>query len=117
MKDVFRVGDIVYARFPTEEGGDLPHYCLVIKVEEKIVETELLIAYGSSKKVSREGHLPTEVVVLDKRYLLACGLKKPTRFDLAKRASVRARKTVRMGALPKECYGDLRKAAIAAALL
>lgn len=116
-KETPRVGDIVYTRFPTEEGGSLPHYCLVLTVETQMTQGTLVVAYGSSKKVSRDGHTPTEIVVFDHGALAVCGLQMPTRFDLGKRARIRAESAVRTGALPRKLYVDLKKAAIAAGLL
>ena len=118
MNEELNVGDVVYARFPfMEGGGSLPHYCLVLEVDETLYGKWLVLAYGSSQKVSVTGHLPFELVVAKKDHMSACGLTDATRFDLKKRAKVDARKVVKTGCLSTVLYNDLRKAAIAAGLL
>lgn len=76
-------GDIVFCRFPCDEGGALPHYGLVIAVQTSAVRAPTYrVAYGSSQKVSESGHLPHEFVLINREEIKKYGLKKPTRFDL-----------------------------------
>lgn len=77
-------GKIVYCQFPCNEGGDLPHYGLVVSVVDDLVGTRYRVAYGSSKKVSESGALPHEFVIADRKGMEAAGLRKPTRFDMGR---------------------------------
>lgn len=76
-------GDVVYCRFPCDEGHRLPHYGLVVSVEDSATRTTLIrVAYGTSQKVSPSGHLPSEFVVAEPVEMSYAGLHKPTRFDM-----------------------------------
>ncbi|MDA8190150.1 MAG: hypothetical protein M0Z68_01425 [Gammaproteobacteria bacterium] len=76
-------GDIVYCRFPCDEGHRIPHYGLVVSVENSATRTTIIrVAYGTSQKVSPSGHLPSEFVVADSSEMRRAGLLKPTRFDM-----------------------------------
>lgn len=76
-------GDIVYCRFPCDEGHRMPHYGLVVSVENSATRTTIIrVAYGTSQRVSQSGHLPYEFVVTDVVEMRRAGLHKPTRFDL-----------------------------------
>ncbi|HYW76173.1 MAG TPA: hypothetical protein VFA48_06065 [Gammaproteobacteria bacterium] len=77
-------GMIIYYRHTIDEsGGKLHHYGLVVSVEGTLAGLiAIRVAYGSSKKVSVDGHLPHEFVVADARELEETGLRKPTRFDM-----------------------------------
>ncbi len=76
-------GDIVFCRFPCDEGESLSHYGLVISVQiSAICAPTYRIAYGSSRKVSESGHLPHEFVLINREEIKKYGIKKPTRFDL-----------------------------------
>lgn len=116
MQDV-NVGDIVYCGFPMEEGGELPHYCLVIAINEDQTGTRIRIAFGSSKQVSESGHRDWELVVSQSGDLHACGLRKPTRFDLKKTAWKSLQTCAIEGVLPTSLYGKFRRAAISARLI
>lgn len=116
MDDV-NVGDVVYCAFPMEEGGELPHYCLVIAVNTDQAGTRIRVAYGSSKQVSASGHRDWEVVATKADEINACGLRKPTRFDLKKTAWKSLQACSIEGVLPKTLYGQFKRAAIAARLI
>lgn len=76
-------GDIVFCRFPCDEGGSLSHYGLVMSVQISAIRAPTYrVAYGSSRKVSKSGHLPHEFVLASREEMKKYGLKKPTRFDL-----------------------------------
>lgn len=118
MAQKISVGNVVYCRFPKEECvGGLAHYALVVEVNEDAVGTRVRVAYGSSKQVSESGHLPRELVVSRPAHLTACGLRKPTRFDLVKTAWMDSRAVVREGEVPVDLYRDFKRAAISAGLI
>lgn len=76
-------GDVVYCRFPCDEGHRMPHYGLVVSVEESATRTTIIrVAYGTSQKVSPSGHLPSEFVLAEPAEMKRAGLFKPTRFDM-----------------------------------
>ena len=76
-------GVVIYCDYPTNEGGKLPHYGIVVGVIEEITRMpRYRVAYGSSKKVSVSGALPHEFVLWEKKDLQMAGLLRPTRFDM-----------------------------------
>lgn len=85
---MLKPGDVVRCNFPKQEGdGSLVHPGLVIGIEES-VEGDLYarVAYGTSKKVSMDGHLRFELVISEEQdgssFFAKTGLSKPTRFDM-----------------------------------
>lgn len=111
------IGDVVYCQFPKEEGGDLAHYCLVIEINEDHAGTRIRVAFGSSEKVSESGHLDWELVASRPDEISACGLRKPTRFDLRKCAWLNLSACAMEGSLPRSLYGKFKHAAISAGLI
>ncbi len=111
------VGDIVFCQFPMEEGGSLPHFCIVIEVEETITGSRVHVAFGSSKSVSESGHLNWELVVTKEVDIRDCGVHLPTRFDLNKTAWKPIEACCKKGSIPKRLYGAFRSAAIHAGLI
>lgn len=104
------VSDIVFAPFPCEETTDkLVHPCLVIDCRGgNLFE----VAYGSSKRVCVHGHLDSELVISDQDEMAACGLVKPTRFDLGVRATIYIHPSRAIaGSLPGTSIGRLYRAA------
>lgn len=76
------LGQVVKGRHLTDEGDEtLKHYFLVLEKEERFNGTRIRAAYGTSKHVCRDGHLPAEFVVVRDEDLDDLGLKTPTRFD------------------------------------
>lgn len=105
-----RAGDIVFVRFPFgDKKADMLHPALVLD-DQGGQRYEL--AYGSSKHVDTSCPRGCEVVVSSAQSLAACGLNRPTRFDLSIRASmfIDARRSV-AGALPPTEIGQLFRAA------
>ena len=111
------IGSVVFCQFPTEEGGKLAHYALVVAFEEDLHGVTYTLAYGSSRKVSIDGHLPHEFVLAHDPELRIAGLSRPTRFDLRKTRRFLARDFVVVGNIPmlSEVIHRLRLAALAAA--
>lgn len=111
------VGDIVFCQFPMEEGGALPHFCIVIELEETMTDCRLRLAFGSSRAVSVSGHLDWEFVVTTESEIRESGLHCPTRFDLKKTVWKSCKACYRKGSLPKGLYREFRRAAICAGLI
>ncbi len=113
------VGSIIRCRFPTTEGGRMLHYALVIGVDASLHGLRYRAAYGSSKKVSREGHLPHEFLIIDDQELLVAGLTVPTRFDLKRIRTFDSTECAVVGSIlyTSEVVERLRLAALEGALL
>lgn len=78
------IGNIVWGQwFPTHDGKAAPHPGLVTRIEDDVgFGPRIFVALGSTKKVSKTGHMPSEFVVFpDDPGFAATGLKSATRFD------------------------------------
>jgi len=79
-----QLGTIIKGKFPTYDSrGTATHYALVFRVESDVGRLARIFAVvGTSQRVSRDGHTPTEFV-LDQRdaALVESGLEKATKFD------------------------------------
>lgn len=94
-----KICDIVYCAFPTQEGGTLPHYGLVVGLFKAISnEVYAQIVYSSSQKVDptqNSNPSSTDFVLTEKNFgedfWKSSGMKKPCRFDfsISKRIPVR----------------------------
>ncbi len=103
-------GDIVMVRFPfAEKLADSLHPALVLEV---LGESRYVLAYGSSQRVDKSSPPANEVVVSDPVSLAACGLNRPTRFDLAIRAQMFATQRHVLGRLPATEMPKLYRAAV-----
>lgn len=103
-------GDIVMVRFPfAEKAADSLHPALVL---EDLGENRYILAYGSSKRLDRSSPPPNEVVVTDPSSIAACGLNRPTRFDLAIRAQMYVTSKYQIGRLPATEMPKLYRAAV-----
>jgi hypothetical protein len=114
-------GQIGIAEFPlAEAAGGLKHPVLIMSVETALSGMQYAwVAYGSSKKVSRTGHLNHEFVLSpeDGEAFRKAGLKKATRFDLMATARIPCRSIRVIGFADLEdpaIYNRLRDATFAA---
>lgn len=119
--DEIKPGQIGMAEFPLSEmAGALLHPVLVLSLETMLSGTEYAwVAYGSSKQVSRTGHLKYEFVMHpdDGASFQKSGLTKATRFDLRKTARIPLSEIRLIGFADLEdrsVYSRLREATFAA---
>lgn len=114
------LASIVYCRFPTQNGGGtLAHYALVIGVHHRLAQIHYELAYGSSKRVSVNGHLAHELVIWKPDDVRLANLRVPTRFDLTRRVTLPSSGCEVTGRMPQtpDLLRALRLAAIAAGLI
>lgn len=118
-QELASLASIVYCRFPNQEGGSLAHYALVVGVHHCLAQVHYELAFGSSKRVSSSGHLPTELVIWRPQDIRAANLRVPTRFDLTRRARLTSGACEVTGHMPQtpELLRALRLAAIASGLI
>lgn len=121
MSVEIKPGEIGVAEFPlAEEAGGLAHPVLVMSVETTLSGVAYAwVAYGSSKQVSRTGHLKHEFVLSPEEGAAfhKSGLTKATRFDLRKTARIPCSEIRAIGFADLEdrsVYNRLRDAMFAA---
>lgn len=104
-------GQIVYIPFPTDEGGALNHYCLVLKVRDVLGEpTRLVCAYGSSKGVDSSCPRPGEFVLSKSKELRKAGLRVPTRFNFNRLAVVNEYEVIKnSGSVDLDCKATMSR--------
>ena len=104
-----KAGDIVFVKFPfAEKASNALHPALVL---EDLGGRRFVLAYGSSKQVDASAPPRNEVVATGAETLAACGLNRPTRFDL----NIRAQMFVGhrpCGRLPASLIPQLYRAAV-----
>lgn len=84
---MLKLGSVIYCRFPFDEGGAKNRPGLVVEVgpdEGAGRPRYVRVAYASSQKVTRGGHLKGEFVLDQPSELRKAGLDRPTRFDLGR---------------------------------
>lgn len=112
-------GSILWVAFPFDDGKATKNRpALVLGVEETLNGVRVVVAYGSTQKVSRDGYLPHELVLWEGREFKKAGLREPTRFDLSRRTSLPLGDIKgEVGNLPadKDVWRRLRRACVAAA--
>lgn len=80
-------GDIVWCRFPTQEGigaGEKPRPALVVDVDASRTPVRLRVAYGTSKFPLRRGLGEFSIAPVDGSAFKASGLFVATRFSFRK---------------------------------
>lgn len=103
--------DVVKVLWPTEENPDvrLKHYAVVLKINDDLAlpEPEVLLMYGTSKKVSVSGYLAHEAVMYTDETMKHAGLEKPTRFDAQRIKSFRLSEVLEVtGSLASDARGQ-----------
>ncbi len=113
------VGDIVYCRWMTHEGKEIPHFGLVVNVNARVGRETILVTYATSKHVV-ENCRPFEISLTNGFDIQKAGLTKPTLFDLRSCQRINSSECVRVGCLRLDDKGvvlHFKKAAIAAGLI
>lgn len=104
QENKINAGDIVIAQFPTWDGAPAKwRPCLVVLVEDSLSgESYARLAYGSSRQVSKSGHLKTEFILYENE-LEGTGLTVPTRFNFALECRMNVRCCHKIGNVNLRC--------------
>jgi hypothetical protein len=99
ITEEFNIGDIVHCPWLTTDGREIPHYGLVVGVDNKTDEIVLVVAYATSKRVSVSARLDHELILASKEDLDSAGLRAATRIDLNSIQRIDAVNCEKVGAL------------------
>lgn len=82
-----QIGDVVLCYFPEDErpsqpGPKVRPALVMMNGHNRNGEPMLALAYGTSRKMDDEWIKPNDLILSDPEALIACGLRRTTKFDL-----------------------------------